>query len=126
MKPYNRPPPHRFWLHRRPYFMFIVREMTSLFIAGFCLFLLAFIYTLGQGSEAYNSMVEVLKSTFMITVHWVVLVFALYHSYTWFNLTPKVMVVWIGSRKIPEYVVLGGVYSGWIAVSLAIAWLILK
>ena len=125
MKPYYRPPPHMFWLHRKPYFMFIIREMTSLFIAGFCLFLLVFIYSLGQGRETFDNMVAFLDSTFMISVHWIVLVFALYHTFTWFNLTPKVMVVWIGEKKVPEFMVLGAVYGGWIGVSIVIAWLIL-
>ena len=114
-----------FWLHRKPYFMFIIREMTSLFIAGFCLFLLVFIYSLGQGRETFDNMVAFLDSTFMIIVHWIVLVFALYHTFTWFNLTPKVMVVWIGEKKVPEFMVLGAVYGGWIGVSIVIAWLIL-
>ena len=100
--------------------------MTSLFIAGFCLFLLAFIYTLGQGVETFNNMVAILKSTFMIVIHWFVLVFALYHTFTWFNLTPKVMVVWIGDKKIPEFVVLAAVYGGWVAVSVVISWLIIS
>jgi len=124
MKPYNRPPPHRFWISRMPYFMFIVREMTSLFTAGFCLFLLYFIYTLGQGPEAFNGFIEGLSSNIVISVHWVVLIFALYHTYTWFALTPKVMVIWIGEKKLPVGVVLTAVYGGWLAVSVALFLLI--
>ncbi len=123
-KPYLRPPPHRLWFSRWPYFMFIVREMTSLFIAGFCIFLLTFIYALGEGPEVYNTLIAVLKSTPAIVVHWIVLLFALYHTYTWFDLTPKVMVFWVGEQKIPEWVILGGVYSGWVAVSVIITWII--
>ena len=124
MRPYHRPTPHRFWLKRRPYVLFIVRELTSLFTAGFCLFLLVFIYKLGEGPEAYNGMIALLKSPFVIVVHWIVLIFALYHTFTWFNLTPKAMVFWIGERRIPGSVILAAIYTGWIGVSVVITWLI--
>ena len=105
--------------------MFIVRETTSLFIAGFCIFLLLFIYALGQGVETYNSMIGILKSPVVTAVHWIVLLFALYHTFTWFNLTPKVMVLWVAGKRIPEWLILAAVYGGWIVVSVIIAWLII-
>jgi len=124
--PYHRPPPHRLWLSRTPYCMFIVREMTSLFIAGFCIFLLVFVYALGEGPETYNAMLGVLRTPWAVVTHWIVLLFALYHTFTWFNLTPKVMVIWRGENKVPERVILAGVYAGWLVVSVVITWIIVS
>ena len=122
--PYHRPPPHRLWLSSKPYFMFILREMTSLFTAGFCIFLLVLIYALGEGPETYNALLSVLRRPWVVVTHLIVLLFSLYHTFTWFNLTPKVVVIWRGEHKVPESAVLVGVYTGWFVVSAVITWII--
>ena len=107
-----------------PYFLFIIRELTSVFVAGYCLFLLVLIYKLGQGPEAYVSLITSLTSSASIVLHIIALVFVLYHAVTWFNLTPKILVIYKGQERIPQWLVAGSVYVGWIVVSAVIAWLV--
>lgn len=108
-----------------PYFLFIIRELTSVFVAGYCLFLLVLIYKLGQGPEAYESLITSLTSSTSIVLHVITLVFVLYHAVTWFNLTPKILVLYRGQERIPQWLVAGSVYVGWIVVSAVIIWWLL-
>ena len=124
MSPYHKPFPNTWWLKRMPYFLFIIRELTSVFVAGYCLFLLVLIYKLGQGPEAYESFITFLSSYTSIVLHVIVLIFGLYHAVTWFNLTPKILVLYKGQERIPQWLVTGSVYLGWIVVSSVIAWLV--
>ena len=58
MKRYHRPFPNTWWLARRPYFLFMLREVSSLFIGIFCLGLLCIVYQLSQSEEAYTTHVK--------------------------------------------------------------------
>ncbi len=124
MSPYVRPVSNTWWLQRRPYTLFIVREITSVFVAGYCAFLLYLLYRLGQGAEGYAAALEVIRSPLSVALHVMALLFVLYHTVTWFNLTPKVMVMRVGEEQISPLLIAGGVYAGWIVVSVLIAWII--
>ena len=126
MKRYHRPFPNTWWLARRPYFLFMVREISSLFIAIFCLGLLCVVYQLSKGAEAYNSLLQALKSPGWIALHVVILLFALYNSCTAFNLAPRVLVVWRGEERVPPVLIAGAHYAGWIAVSAVLTFILVK
>ncbi|MCH7773365.1 MAG: fumarate reductase subunit C [Bacteroidetes bacterium] len=102
MSPYQKPFPNNWWLKRMPYFLFIIRELTSVFVAGYCLFLLVLIYKLGQGPEVYGSLIKSLTSSTSIVLHFIALVFVLYHTVTWFNLTPKIMPMYVAEEKVQD------------------------
>ncbi|MCI0453475.1 MAG: fumarate reductase subunit C [Candidatus Dadabacteria bacterium] len=126
MKPYHRHVANTWWLKRLPYFLFIVRELTSVFVAAYSVFLLFVIYKIGQGPEAYEGVIELLKSPVVIILHVIVLGFAVYHSITWFNLTPKIFVLWLGEVQIPPFLVAGAHYFAWLVISALVAWIILR
>ena len=126
MSPYHKPFPNNWWLKRKSYFLFIIRELTSVFVAGYCVFLLVLIFKVEQGQEAYTSLINSLTSLTSIVLHVVSLIFVLYHTVTWFNLTPKILVLYRGQERIPEWLVAGSVYVGWIVVSAVIIWLLLE
>lgn len=125
MTPYHRPFPNTWWLKRRPYFLFMVRELTSLFVAGYCVFLLMLIARLTQGTVIYPDAVELITSPFSITFHVLALPPVLYHTITWFNLTPKILVLRVGEERIPPVLIAAGFYAGWIALSIALGWILL-
>ena len=125
MSAYHRPVPNTWWLKRKPYFLFMIRELTSVFVAGYCIFFLVFISRLGQGSAAYGNLMATLKSPGSIVLHLISLAFVLYHAITWFNLTPKILVLYKGEERIPQGLVAGAFYSGWVVVSIIVAWLVL-
>lgn len=125
-RPYRRPISKLWWLERRPYFLFLIRELTSVFVDAYCLFLLYALHQLGQGPAAYAALLELLRSPLSIGLHLIVLAFVLYHTITWFNLTPKIMVVPVGEEQLPSALVAGAVYTGWIVVSTVILWLLVR
>lgn len=103
----------------------MIRELTSVFVAGYCVFLLVLISKLGQGSDSYASLITSLESPTSVVLHLISLAFVLYHAITWFNLTPKILVLHRGEERIPQSVVAGTFYGGWLVVSMIIAWLVL-
>ncbi len=47
----------------------------------------------------------------------------LYHSFTWFNLTPKIMPIYVAEEKVPDFwaAILMG-YLPWAAVTAVVMW----
>ena len=125
MTTYRKPVSNTWWLESKTYFFFVIREFTSLFVAGYCLFLLVFIAKAGDSQESYATLVLSLKSPISIVLHLISFTFILYHAITWFNLPPKIMVLHVGEERIPNALITGAVYLSWGVVSLIISWLIL-
>jgi len=112
--------PATWWLSRPNYVRFMIREVTSVFIAAFLVVLLVQIHRVGQGPEAYAALMARLASPGWLLFHVVALAFAIYHSITWFNLTGVVQVVRIGDRQLPPALIVGGALAAWGVVSLVI------
>jgi fumarate reductase subunit C len=79
-----------------------------------------------QGQAAYESFLESLKSPLAISFHVVALAFALFHTFTWFNLTPKALVVRMGEERLPPAAIIVPNYLAWIVVSAIIGWFVVK
>jgi fumarate reductase subunit C len=114
------------WLDKRNYLLFMLRELTSVLIAAFLVLYLVQLSRLAQGAEAYTAFLEQLASPGWIVFHLLVLVAALYHSITWFNLTPKVVVVRRGEERVPSVFIAGSHYAAWLAISAVIVWIVLR
>ena len=125
MSSYHRPIPKIWWLKRKPYILFMIREITSVFVAGYCLFLMVLIFKLGQGPVAYENLMASLKLPTSMVLHLISLAFVLYHTITWFNLTPKILVLYRGEERISKELVAGMFYVVWVVVSIIVTWLIL-
>ena len=125
MTTYIRPVSNTWWLDKKQYILFVIRELTSIFVAAYCLFLLFFILKIGDENESYNLLIIFLKSPLILVLHLISFPFILYHTITWFNLTPKIMVLQIGEEKVPKELIAGLVYIMWGFLSLILIWLIL-
>lgn len=120
-KEYIRPMPPGWWLKKKSYTLFMIRELTAIFVAGYAIFLLTLIYRAMQGMEVFTAFVQGLKSPLSIVLHLLALVMAIYHSVTWFNLTPKVLVVWRGEEQVNPNLIAASHYVAWLLVSVVIA-----
>ncbi len=105
------------WLSTRNYFLFMLREVSALFVALFVVSYLVGLYRLSQGEAEYTAYLESLQTPFACVSFLVILAFALYHTATWFSLTPIVMVVRLGSRVIPPRLILLTNYLVWLVLS---------
>ena len=112
----------RRWIHAR----FILRELTSIFVAGYALVYLLQLRALGVRPEAYARFLEMLRSPLSILLHGVALVFVLYHSITWFNLAPRALALRVGGKRVPDRVIAGMNFIAWIGISAALFWMTLK
>jgi fumarate reductase subunit C len=114
------------WLWRRAYLKFILREISSVAVAYFVVLLLLQLRALSHGPEAYAAFQAWLKEPLIIALNSVSLLFVLLHTITWFNLAPRAMVVRVRGKRVPDLLIAGSNYVAWLVVSVAVAWLILR
>ena len=114
------------WLTRRAYILFMVRELTAVFVGASAVLLLVGIWCFSEGAEPFNNFMELLQRPYFKAFHIVAFAAAVFHTCTWFNVTPKVLVVRIGENRVPGALIAAGHYAMWLAVSAVTAWLILR
>ncbi len=112
------------WLQRKNYFLFMVREVSAVFVGLFALISLVGVYRLSQGEDAYQLYLSALQTPSAQVLFVVILLFSLYHTVSWFYLTPMIMVVRIGSKTVPPTLVLIANYLAWIVISLILFYLL--
>jgi fumarate reductase subunit C len=116
--------PLLWWTRRRTYLMFMLRELSSAFVALFVVELLLLVRAVADGPAAYQSFLDAMANPAVITVNLIALAFLLLHAITFANLTPRAMVVKLRGRTVPSRVILAGVYFGWLVVTVFLAWLV--
>jgi fumarate reductase subunit C len=112
------------WVHKRSYFLFVMRELSSLFVAWFVVYLLMFIAAVGGGEQEYEEFLDRASSPWMLVVNAVALAFLVLHTVTWFALTPRAMVLRLRGRQVPGIVIIAAQYAGLAVVSAFIYWLV--
>jgi fumarate reductase subunit C len=118
---YIRPMPATWWLRNRYLVAFMIRELTSVFVAAYSVFLLYVLArTNHEDKPGIARFAESLNSPGWYVFHAVVLIFAVYHSVTWFNLTPKAMVLWRGEERVSPLLIAGAHYGLWLILSLLV------
>ena len=118
-KEYIRPMPATWWLKRKTYFLFMVRELTCVFVGGYALFLLI----LAMQRDDPQAFAALLNSRVSMALQIMALPMVLYHSITWFNLTPTVFVLWRGEERVSAILIAGANYVAWIIASVAVLWI---
>ena len=114
------------WLQKGSYAVFVLRELTSVFVATFALITLWQVRALLQGPGAYAHFLARLKSPLFLALHGVAFLFVLFHAVTWFNLAPKAMVVRLGGQRVPDWLIVGLNYGAWLCLSGAVAFVLLR
>jgi fumarate reductase subunit C len=125
MSPYQRPVRFAWWWGHRAYTLFVIRELTSIFIAAYAVLLLLLLRSLSQGPEAYAAYLQFLTAPGMVLFHVVALAAAVFHAVTWFGLAPSGIAVRVGDRAVPGRIIVGANYAAWIVISAIIAWIVL-
>jgi fumarate reductase subunit C len=123
---YHRPVSTWWWTRKRSYFVFAMRELSSIFIAWFVLYLVLFLYAVGRGEAAYQGFLDWASSPWVTVPNVVALAFVLLHTVTWFSLTPKAVAVRVAGRRVPAWHIVAGQYSGLVVVSGFVFWLVTR
>ena len=112
------------WLERRSYLVFILRELSSVFVAWFVLYFLLLVRVIGLGDTAYQRFLEWSAHPLLLTVNAMSLVFIVFHAITWFNLTPAALAVRVRGKRVPPFFITAPNFVLWVIVSLLLAWLV--
>jgi fumarate reductase subunit C len=119
-RPYKRKMKRSWWLRRRRYFAYMLRELTSLFVGLYSALLVIGLVCLVLGSAVWERFLAALSSPAGITFQLVCLAFATYHSVTWFALTPKAMPMMLRGQPVSAKAIVSVHYAAWIALSVVV------
>lgn len=114
------------WLWHWVYLKFILRELSSVFVAYFVVLTLLQLWALSDGPAAYAAFQEWVQTPWVLALNAVSLFFVVFHTVTWFNLAPRAMVVRVRGKRLPDRWVAGSNYIAWLVVSVLAAWFILR
>ena len=123
---YRAPVSTWWWLGRRSYVAFILRELSSVFVAWSVVFLVLLVRAVGQGPGSYADFLDWAGTPWVVVLNVVTLAFLVYHSVTWFQLTPAAVAVRLRGRRVPGAAIAASAYAGWVGVSVFVAWLLLR
>jgi fumarate reductase subunit C len=119
-RPYIRQVERSWWLQHPRYVRYMVRELTSLFVGLYGALLVVGLVRLAQGQAAWDAFVAAFSSPLGVIFQLLCLVFATYHSVTWFALTPKAMPLMMKGEPVPGAMIVGAHYVAWTVVSIIV------
>ena len=123
-QPYIREPSKTgWWLEQPRYIRYMAREISALFIGIYGLILIVGLFCLSQGETAYEAFLTTVEGPAGLIFAVVAFVFAVYHTYTWFQVTPKAMPLMFGSKRVPGAIIIAAHWLGFLVVSAAL-WLL--
>jgi fumarate reductase subunit C len=111
------------WLKQPRYVRYMAREMSAAFIGVYVLVLIFGLFRLSQGEAAYAAFLAAAEGPAGLTFAVITLVVAIYHSYTWFQVTPKAMPLTFGGKRVPGTIIVAAHWFGFVVVSIAV-WLL--
>jgi fumarate reductase subunit C len=118
--------PVLWWLRRRSYLLFALRELSSVFVAWFVVFLLLLVNAVAQGPDDYQRFLYWSARPGVLALNVVALCFIVLHAVTWlFMLSPHAMVVRLRGKRLPAAVIGAGNLVAWVLASALVVFLIL-
>jgi len=108
------------WNRALPYRLFLLRELSAVFVAIYMVLLLLLVRQVREGERAFADYLDVLQNPLLIAFHVVALLFVLLHTVTWFQAMPKGLPLKIGDRRIPPLQLIAGNYVVWAVASAVV------
>ncbi|MGH8774140.1 MAG: fumarate reductase subunit C [Jiangellaceae bacterium] len=112
------------WLSKRSYLVFALRELSSVFVAWAVVFLLLLVRAVARGDAAYHDFLAWAAHPVVIPVNVVAFAFVILHAVTWFALTPQAVPPRLRGRRVPPLLIVASQYVAWAAVSAFVVWLV--
>ncbi len=113
------------WTRKASYLVFVLRELSSVFVAWLVLFLLLFVRAVGRSEAAYEEFLDWAASPWLVTLNVIALGFIVLHTVTWFSLTPQAMAPRVRGKRVPPAAIIGAQYVGLAVVSAFVVWVVL-
>ncbi len=124
-KPYVTPVPRLWWTASAGYVLFVFREMTCVAVGYFALLTLCQMSALISGPEAYGALQAWLSTPLATVLNVLCLAAVVFHTVTWFNVTPRAVVVRMGVKRLPDAAIIAPNYIGWAVITCLVAWVVL-
>jgi fumarate reductase subunit C len=112
------------WLRRRSYLVFILRELSSVFVAWSVIYLLLLVNAVRLGDDRYREFLDWSARPWPLVLNVVSLAFVVFHAVTWLNLTPQAVAVRLRGKRVPRAWIAASAYLGWVVVSAFVLWLL--
>jgi fumarate reductase subunit C len=122
---YQQPVSPFWWLSRRSYRIFALRELSCLFVAWFVAYLLLLVNAVNVSENRYQQFLNNSASPCLLLLNTISLLFALLHAATWFNQTPQAIVMRIRDKRIPRHAIVASMYFLWVMLSAVAIWMVL-
>lgn len=122
---YRQPVSPFWWLRRRSYLLFALRELSCLFVAWFVTYLLLLITAINAGEDRYQQFLSRNTNPALLLLNIIALLFLVLHAATWFNQTPQAIVMRIRGQRVPRYSIVMSMYLLWAMLSAVVAWIVL-
>jgi fumarate reductase subunit C len=114
------------WARKRSYTLFILRELSSVFVGWFVLFTLLMAWSAGHSQERYERFLDIAAHPLVVALNVLALAFLMLHTVTWFNLTPKAMPIKVRGARVPPVNVVAAQWLGFVIVSAFVVWLVVS
>ena len=114
------------WLGKWPYVRFILRELSSIFVAWFAIYLLMLVRAVNKGPVGYARFMEFSSHPVVLLINVIAFLFITFHAVTWFAVAPQAIVAHIGHKRVPAALIALTHYGAWIVVSVFLFWLLLR
>ncbi len=121
-KTYRRPMPNTWWLKKGSYTLFMLRELSSVFVALYAIFLLIRLCALSEGADIYAIKTEIFNSGWMIILHAIIWIFVMYNMITWFKISGRIF----GKKPLTPGLVTIANYVVWVVVTVVLFFIIVK
>ncbi|HTU01098.1 MAG TPA: hypothetical protein VMG58_04755 [Candidatus Sulfotelmatobacter sp.] len=113
------------WLEKPSYFVFVLRELTSVFVAYVAGLLLWMLWSLRAGPEAYARALARVQAPGFLALDALAFAFVLFHAVMWLLQTPQAMLIRIRGKRLPDPVVAAGGFAACVLVSFGVIWMLL-
>jgi len=113
--------PANWWTRNRHYFLYMLREFTAVPMAIWLIWLLVEIRRAHHGAAQYYPP----SSTAFVIFSGIVLLFSLYHSYTFLKLAGVIIRLKVFDRPIPSRVIVLAMFGTWALASAVVAFVLI-
>ena len=120
-KKYVRPMTATWWQKLDFYKAYMVREATSIFAVWFCIVLLYGVLCLASNPVPDLGIVDFigfLRNPIVVFLNIITLIATLYHTATYFVMTPKVMNIIVKNERLPHHVLRNALWAVTAVVSV--------
>ena len=126
VRAFRQPVDRYWWAKRRSYLLFMLREISCVFVAWSVVYLLLLVRAVGDGPDSYVRFLNWSANPLVVALNLVTLIFVLLHAVTWFASAPRAIVPHVRGRRVPPGAVLAGHYAAWLLVSAVVVWLVMS